>query len=166
MAVNCSCIKGIFDFQILGYDKYNVIFQDLSQWMEGDHYLIPDSYAVTIESPLGSKAIVSVSTTNSTRVEQKDTNFCFIDGVYTFSVESCGKIYTKSVAIFPELECCLDVALIKLPHLVDELLKMQLDLQVMKASVLLGDNVTAKESLMVLRRKIKNLECDCTSCKK
>lgn len=165
--VNCSCIKGVFDFQILGYDKENIIFQDLSEWMEGDHYLLPDEYSITIESPLKSKATVLVSTANSTRIQQKDTNFFFFDGVYTFSVESCGKVYTKKVGLFPEFECCLDVAFIKLPDLVDTLLKMQIDLQAVKSSILLGDSTTSKEAFMVLKRKLANLECDCSlHCKK
>lgn len=164
---NCSCIKGVFDFLVLGYDLENLIYQDLSEWMIGDHYLVPDTYILTITSPKGSVAQVEVGTKCSTRIEQKDTKFCFNDGIYTFSVESCGKTYSKTVGIFPTLECCLDVAIIKRPEMAEELMKIDYDLRTLKSSILLGDNSTAKLAYHTINRRVKNLECDCdTHCKK
>ena len=42
----CSCIKGKYDFYINEINCDKILYEDLSLWMEGDNYTIPEKYEI------------------------------------------------------------------------------------------------------------------------
>jgi len=154
---NCSCIKGDFNFKILASDFTDIIYQDLSEWMEGDHYLLPESYFVEVIPPgkkTGDKYEVFVN--HSSRIKLP----CVRDGIYTFRVESCGTIFERRVGIFPEMECCLLKAKVQ-GFDIDSLIEISYMIDELKIQIELGSTLSAKDTLEILNKKLRNIKCDC-----
>ncbi len=164
--VNCHCIKGRYDFELLASSKDDLIYQDLSLWMGGDHYLLPEQYDITIIPPGNrSGALVSVHTGKSTRITSEDTGFQFEDGVYCFRADSCGVSYTRYKGIFPYIECCLLKARVLLWETKREQLEDVMEmLDSLKVKVELQDLTGAQDVLQVIKIKLHNLKCDCGGC--
>ena len=49
----CGCIKGKYDFYINEINCDKILYQDLSLWMEGENYVVPDTYEVEFYSLSG-----------------------------------------------------------------------------------------------------------------
>ena len=162
MATICSCIKGNYDFLIVSSDTQNLVYQDLSDWMTGDHYVIPTEYFVEIIPPGRTTGVqVTVDTGCSTRINRDDTNFRFKDGVYCFIVDSCGKKYIKSIGVFSEIECCIKKAKVTKPHLTEELLQIENKLEALKHMISTGYTKDASSSLQIIENNLRNIKCDC-----
>lgn len=108
--MECSCIRGSgqkFDFYLELLDCDTIVFTDLSNWMEEDYYTIPESYPMTIKFPNGTSKQVNFIPKGSTILRSSDLGV-FLDGIYCFTVESCGYTYSRNDAILCSLECKLD----------------------------------------------------------
>lgn len=107
---NCSCIKGVFNFNIETPDNKNIIYTDISDWMLDEVHSIPENYTIKIslpESSLSKEIIVSAKSKTSTRIEASDLELgCIPDGIYNISTTSCGIPYHKKIALIPNLYCC------------------------------------------------------------
>lgn len=166
--VNCHCIKGRYNFEVLASDRKNIIYQDLSEWMAGDHYLLPDTYNLQIIPP-GKKspgAMVQATVGVSVRFTSEQLGFELEDGVYCFRVESCGVTYTRYKGIFPEIDCCLTKARVLLwetkREQIEDILEM---LDSLKVKIELQDLTGAEDVLRIIKIKLYNLKCDCSGCK-
>lgn len=161
--MNCACIKNLFQFEILASDSYTFIFMDMSEWMQDDHYILPDEYTVTVKSFNGSVYDFQVKLGTATRV---DVPFKLEDGAYTFTTTSCGVTYTRYRAITPALDCCLNRAKINNPNKEAEIDSIEKMLFGFGAEVELGKVSDAKDTIKIIQTKMYNLQCDCWSCNK
>jgi hypothetical protein len=163
--VQCACIKGEYDFTAHAPDCDNLIYQDMSEWMEGEHYLLPKEYEVEVIPP-GKKTGVRITSTypNSVRSTTEERGFKILDGVYCFKVTSCGVSYLKRTGLFPNLECCISRAKILLPEKRQEITKAEQLLESVKTSIELSDIKTAQAMLQIVKRMVDNLKCDCDCC--
>ena len=49
--MNCSCIRNNFNFHIKVLSCGELLYEDLSNWMTEDYYVIPEDYEVSIKFP-------------------------------------------------------------------------------------------------------------------
>lgn len=146
---------------ILGSDHKNILYQDMSEWMEGDHYLYPEAYTITVTAPGKSSGVaVPVMVKSSTRITKEDLGFAVCDGIYTFSVYNCGTQYTLQRGIYPELECCINKALIQYEGQ-EEVLEIDKKFAQMLAKIEIGDTQDVDFTLEYIKRTLDNLKCDC-----
>jgi hypothetical protein len=110
--MECACIRGSgqrFDFYLDFLDCDTIVFIDQSNWMEEDYYIIPDEYSMTIKFPNGTTKEVNFKPKGATTFTSESLGIgCFLDGIYCFSVDSCGYTYTRNDAILCSLECKRD----------------------------------------------------------
>lgn len=103
--MECSCIREVFDFDIDTKDCSSIYFDDQSEWMTEEYYVVPAVYNIIITGPGGTQAITaSVSTDSKTKILSSP---CIEDGIYCFQTTSCGVSYTRHKAITCTLECGL-----------------------------------------------------------
>lgn len=163
--VQCACIKGEFNISAFAPDCDNLIFLDLSEWMDGDHYLLPKEYEFEIVPPgKTSGPFFSTISGTSTRITREELGFRIMDGVYCIKVTNCGVDYLKRVAIFPELECCITRAKVLLPEKKQEIREIEDLLDSVKYSIEIKDIKVAQSSLEIVKKMVRNLKCDCDCC--
>src|SRR5687768_5846863 len=105
--MSCSCIRGNYNLYAWSIDTKTILYQDLSDWMDDSGYEIPTEYIVTITPPGSSKSFpVTVKVGQLNRFTATEIG-SIKDGVYCFETSSCGEKYTRSIAIFPLLKCCV-----------------------------------------------------------
>lgn len=108
--IDCSCISGCFNFTICSQDSSKIVLCDLSEWMEESYYTLPESYIVKINTPNGSNKQIEYKPKGCTVISAKDlTGYNnFPDGVYCFTVDNCGIIYTQNIAILSQIREKID----------------------------------------------------------
>lgn len=164
--IQCACIKGVYDFQVSAPNCDTILYQDLSDWMEGEHYLLDKQYDLQVLRP-GAKypvVIENVPSGTSLRLDEDQLGFKIIDGIYCFTVESCGKTYIRRAGIFPNLECCFKRAKIDKPDRLMEISEIELLFQSVHRAIELQDVQLAKHTLNVVEKQLRNLKCDCDCC--
>ena len=159
--MDCSCIRGTYNFYAEAIDKNTLVYQDLSNWMDETNYEFPDNYEVTITLPrqsIGSTYTLSVGSTN--RLGTEEFAGPLEDGVYCFEVSSCGKNYKKSVGLFPHIECCIKQAWATLGlEFEDKILEVEKHLNLAKINVELNNVITADSNLTIAKKLLENLKC-------
>ena len=165
--MNCSCIKGNYDFILQSKDCSRLTYQDLSDWMIEDYYNIPDTYNVDVLIP-GRKSSINIPVnTNGVTVITPETlglkSKCIVDGVYCFTVENCGTVYKKSIAVTYQSQCCLDNLVITASTKRDldtvKYLQMMLDGVHINAKF---DNIEeAHKQLSFIVTSLESLDCNC-----
>jgi hypothetical protein len=108
----CSCIvKGYFNFHLSSITNEALIYEDASVWATGEDYVFPTTYSLDIKTPVGAIYTVEVNASGKNRIDSTTlglgANLTFMDGIYCFTLENCGKIYSKSKAYTPNSECCI-----------------------------------------------------------
>jgi hypothetical protein len=160
--VSCGCIKGNYSFYVEALDKDTLIYQDLSEWMEGDSYEFPTTYEVTIIPPAsatGTTLELLVSSTNKITSEHIGA---ILDGIYCFKVESCGVEYKRSIALFPWIECCVKQAWATLDQsYADQIREIERQLKLSKINSELNNVKFANSNLKIAKKLLENLKCDC-----
>jgi len=164
MGNNCSCIKGKFDFYINEVNCDKILYQDLSLWMSGDNYKVPNFYEVEIydldkdgcaTTLIKKIEVCTIGVTDISKLVQLS------DGVYELRVKSCQNTYKRWTAIVAKLQCCLDKYLASDEYDVDKYQEAD--------RLLNGARTTAsfdqpKESLAFYKKAkklIDKLNCDC-----
>mgnify|MGYP001483834900 CR=1 FL=1 len=164
----CSCIKRedqAFDFVINTYDCKAIIITDLTNWMEGDGYIIPETFDITINLPNKSTVPGSFRANSTTKIFAKDLGGgeCLQDGIYCFKVESCGYYYSRNKAVVCTLMCKLDnyiskadkdedwVNITKLSNLIDSI----------EINAEMGQELTAKELFKIVDKELNKHSCTC-----
>lgn len=160
--MGCACIRNNFNFYAKAIDKKTIIFQDLSDWMDEDGYDFPAEYTVEITPPATSKSYsVNIKVGQINRLTEKDLG-SIKDGVYCFKTESCGKQYTRSVAIFPKLECCIKQLWATLDSSrYDDITEIENHLKLVSINTELNNIQLATKELNITKKLLENIKCDC-----
>lgn len=159
---NCACIAGVFNFFAKAADKKTIIFQDQSAWMEGEGYDSPSEYLVNVIPPASSKTYpVAIKVGQVNRLTE--TQFGTLkDGIYCFKVETCGVPYTRSVALFPKLQCCIKqlwATSDKSKH--DDIREIEYHLNQVSINAELNNIQLADSELKITKKLLENIKCDC-----
>ena len=171
--MSCSCIKGTdskFDFKLESLDCSTLIFTDLSSWMDDDNYSIPNKHEISVTLPMSNKVIhLDINAGSSTVIKGPNLGVgeCIPDGIYCFTIDSCGIKYTRNSAVTCQLECRLDelkVRLAKEEISLEKVNELQSYLDIIKSSAKNGQPKKAIEFHKVLNKKLDNLNCEC-NCK-
>ena len=111
---NCSCIKNHYDADISFRDCKTMVYEDQSDWMEGEAYEgKPSTYEVRVYVPTKKKEYTLVLDPSKrnliTSVELFGTSepVCLPTDIYCFKTESCGKNYSINRAFVCGAECRL-----------------------------------------------------------
>jgi hypothetical protein len=117
--MECTCIKGNYNFKFDYLDCKNLIYQDMSDWMAETNYSIPETYQVEITVPGFTKPVsLNLKTkclNKITSLELQGTSDMYLpEGIYCFRVTNCGTTYTRSAANICRLEC-------KWQHMVEQM---------------------------------------------
>jgi hypothetical protein len=160
--MNCSCIQGNYGYHVEAIDKDTIIYQDLSEWVEGVGYELPESYILNVTTPGSSTPTpIDVSVSNTNRIPGNQlSGIC--DGVYCFQTTSCGITYSKFSAIFPNLDCCVKQAWATLDSRFDEQIReIESQLKRAKINAELDNPTDASNNLKIAKKLLENLKCDC-----
>ena len=170
---SCNCLRGsgAFRFTFEPLDCKNFVYEDFSDWMEDDHYVVPEEYTVMVSLP-GQKhpATISVRTGVKNKITSKNLQgregLCLPDGVYCFTFDSCGKKYQRHVGIACRLQCCLDQAVAKLTtdddwEVVSEIRNW---IDSFHANADQGKLKHAQKAYVVADKLLKQLNCPCNNC--
>jgi hypothetical protein len=137
--------------------------------MTEDHYEVPDEYEVLVAIP-GQKhpATITVKTGVKNKIQSKELQgkegLCLPDGVYCFTLDSCGKQYQSHKGMACRLECCLDQAVSQITReesweVVSEIRNW---LESFYANADQGKLKHAQQSYRVAEKLLKTLNCPCT----
>ena len=167
-ASKCSCIasEDEFIFTIDYKDKY-LVYTDYSVWNTSTHSLPLDEYIITISNNGASKNF-KVKVGLSTPIKYSDLPFlssqdcipnCNFDGIYTFQVETCGDIYSKTVSILQSLNCAYKKLLLE--KRIDYAFELFKYIEYIKAYTDINANDSAKEIYKIAIKFINKLKCNC-----
>lgn len=158
----CSCIGSTFLLNVSSPNKGVVLIHDLSDWVQEEGFVYPDIYLLDVIYPDGNVVEKTASPKNGWTFEVDPAQ----DGVYEFTLNNCGVVYTQKELITSNVECSLDIAIVKTDKERDFALirDIQDDLMVAKSAAGIGNYESATKILELITRKMKNLSCDC-SCK-
>ena len=171
--MSCSCIKGEgskFDINLDMLDCQTLYLTDLSNWNTGGGYELPTTYSIKVTLPTSNKEVtIEVKPQESTILKGEDLEVgeCFPDGIYCFSTESCGVIYTRNKAITCLTECRIERLTEKLAKQevrLDKYVEITNYLTIIKSSAESGQPKKAAELYKILQKELDNLDCEC-SCK-
>lgn len=159
--MNCSCIRhggSLFDYHLEMLDCDTIIFTDLSNWMQEDYYEVPNSWPMTVTSPSGDKFTVNFKPMGTTVIRSEDLGGCILDGIYCFSTESCGYIYSRSEAIMCSLQCKLDT-LLAFNEDYDRIGKISNYIDSIKINARVNKVKLAESMFKIVQRELKSVEC-------
>ena len=163
---SCACIKGNYLFSTEAIDSNNLLYTDLSDWMEGENYASPGPYSIMVIPPGKiSPVTIQVDAQTTTKITNADLGGCLVDGIYCFETFSCGVNYKRFVGIFPKLYCCIKKARATLPEkLLDKLDEVDREFKSLLVNIELQNSETAKRNYRIITKLLENLNCDCDSC--
>lgn len=159
---DCSCIRGVFNVHAEALDKDTLVVTDVSEWMDEEGYDPPTVYTASITPPASSRAFDVLIDANKTNKITSEDIGAIKDGVYCFTVESCGKVYTRNKALFPKMECCVAKAWATMPgHREDQIREVDKFLMLATHAAELGNVNDSFNNLKIARQLLDNLKCDC-----
>lgn len=130
--------------------------------MEGATYEIPQVYEVTVIPPGQQSGVILDLLVESTNEITKDDIGKILDGIYCFKTTSCGIEYSRSVAIFPYIECCVKQAWATLDaSYAEQIREIERYLKLTKVNAELNNVKLANSSLKIAKKLLENLKCDC-----
>lgn len=154
-----SCIENDdWCIYLQSFGEGKILLQDMSTWVEdGEVFIVPDSYTLKVLPPASSKEVeVSIDIGVMNDLSKQMT---IKDGIYCFTLEACGKKYSRTFGLFPSIECCL--ARIATEENYDKIAEVNKQLLLTKASIKTRDTETAKESFKLIQNMVESLDCDC-----
>lgn len=111
----CGCLrKKGFDLQLGFRDCKTILLTDISKWIEGPGYALPESITVSVQIPYNGNSIEVVIPRGGTRVLtakellNSSEEQCLPDGVYCISTESCGTFHQINRAFLCSTQCQVD----------------------------------------------------------
>lgn len=169
MANDCSCIKNVYDIHIGHRGCRKIVYQDMSVWMSGDGYEVPESYDVEVLVPGRSDfSTLTVKTGINNIITTKELfeyeeEICLEDGIYCFKTNSCGVQYEINRAYLCTLECKLQQLIAKAKTNEDfkEIIDIRHYLDAIKINARLGKPEKAKDFFKIVDSKLKHLTCSC-----
>lgn len=161
MSLSCSCIRNNFDAYIKALDTKKLMYKDASDWSDDDDYIVPEKMTVQITPPGTSKkesVELLVATNNIITIFDK-----LKSGIYCIELTNCGKHYTKSVALFPNLECCVKQAWATLDiDKQDKIREVESYLDRAATNAEFNNVKAAAQNLDIAEKLLRNLKCDCS----
>jgi len=132
---------------------------------DSEYYSIPENFNLNVITPGKFKAVqVEVKALNSTVITAKDLKIPKIkDGIYCFQTEEiCGKVYKKTQALLPDIECKIK-SLYTQDEEVDKesISEVECFLKAVQYAAEEGNTKQAQEALNVLNVLLSNLNCNC-----
>lgn len=160
--MSCACIRGIFNVHTEALDKDTIVLTDMSEWMDEEGYDLPTVYTISILPPASSKAFdVDIDANKTNRITSANIG-AIKDGVYCFTAESCGKVYKRNKALFPNMECCLAKAWAELPaYRENDIREVERFLKLAGIAAELGNVNDSFHNLTIAKRLLDRLECEC-----
>jgi hypothetical protein len=157
----CSCIRGVYDFDLRVIDTETLVYKDLSDWMDDHNYIHPVSYDIYITIPASSsKKKITVQVDNLNKIKEFGK---LKDGIYCFETESCGVKYKKSIGIFPNAECCIKQAWATLgEQFADKIREVENYLKDASVNAEYNNIQIASKNLLIAQKLLENIKCDCT----
>lgn len=157
MGSPCSCIDGKFDFHITEVGCSKNLYTDLSLWVQGDSYVIPDTYQLIAKNEdSGAEIKLVVNGHGVTQLPEE-----LKDGVYTFSATTCDKKYKRIKAVTARLQCCLDQYVVSNDFEEGKYMEAQRLLNGVKIMSEFNKLAEVKKLYKMVERLIKNLNCNC-----
>ncbi len=159
---DCSCIKGKFDFYISEIACDKILYQDLSVWMSGENYAIPETYDIEVYSlEDGVKSLVNKISVSSLGITDISKLLPIYDAVYEIKTISCQNTYIKWAAVLPKLQCCLDKYMASDEYDMYKHREAERLLNGSRTSALFNQPKQAVEYYKMGKSLIDKLNCDC-----
>lgn len=159
----CSCIKGQYDFFINEINCDKILYQDNSLWMTGDNYVIPNTYELDILSfnKDSDATLLKTITVNGLGITDISKSLPIKDGVFQFRLTSCQNTYTKTVAILPKLQCCIDRYLSSEEYDISKHKEAARLMESTRITASFNQPNKAIDFYKMAKKKIDALKCDC-----
>ncbi len=168
--MNCACIRGTgrkFDFYLELLDCDTLVFTDLSNWMDEDYYEIPEEYPMTITFPNGTKKQVNFKPKSTTIFTSGELGIgCILDGVYCFTVESCGYTYSRNDGVVCSLQCKLDTLTSSMDisptygkELLSKIETLSVYMKAFQSNARLGKINKAVSLFKILSKELEGVDC-------
>lgn len=155
----CSCIKGLYDFDLTYTSCGDIRYHDRSTWMAGPGYS-GGQYQVTMTAPSGSETTFDVIVGQPVSLDLGD---CVEPGVYTFAVTSCEETFTKQKAILCKLWCGWLRAVSKLGTIETQTIRdIREKIEYIDNAVSFGDIETAQALVKSVTMSLKKINCECS----
>ncbi len=159
----CGCIKGKYDFYINEINCDKILYQDLSLWMEGENYVVPDTYEVEFYSLSGGeKTLIKKIEVKGVGITNIADLLPISDAVYEVKTVSCQNTYYKWVAVLPKLQCCLDKYLASDEYDIEKHREAERLLNGTRTTALFNQPNQAVEYYKMAKKLIDRLNCDCS----
>lgn len=155
----CSCIRDAFSLHVTSPAKNVVLIHDFSDWVIDEGFVYPDFYVLGVKYPNGKVENVSVSPKYGFTISRDRLP----DGIYEFTLDNCGVVYTQKELITSNVECSIDNAIVKSDGDVDfdKVRDIQNDMLVAKSAATFGNYETADKLLKIANRKLALHFCGC-----
>lgn len=160
--MDCSCIKGKLDFSILEVSNNKFTMTDISDWMLGGRYSVPQTFEVEVIPPSStSGAMVNAIPYQSVTVD--DSTVSIKDGVYTFKTTSCGVEFSVFKLVIPKMRCCLDQAWATVEDkFYPNLEEVERYLRATNIAVEFNQVSEAYSNFKIAKQLFDNVKCDCS----
>lgn len=165
-----SCIKGNYNFTLEYHDCRTLLYQDLSDWMDFGHYIVPDNYKVKVGIIGREDVEIAVNVSSPTKITSSvleygstDHNLVIPEGIYVFETESCGVSYKRYRAISCILRCKLDTMIVTsdLQYDYSYITKLELFLRSMEVLAEMGSYKEAQKLFKYLEEELSCIQCNC-----
>ena len=158
----CGCIKGKYDFYINEINCDKILYQDLSLWMEGENYVVPDKYEIEVYSQSGgTKTLIKKIEVNGLGITDISKLLLLKDAVYELKVVSCQNTYYRWVAVLPKMQCCLDKYMASEEYDLYKHREAERLLNGARTTALFNQPKQAVEYYKMAKKLIDRLQCDC-----
>lgn len=165
---NCSCIKREdqgFDIIINTYSCKSLVITDVTNWMDDDTYVIPQSHTVTVVLPNTSEVNIEIKPNSTSKVFAKDLNGgeCLLDGIYCFKTESCGYSYSRNKAVVCTLRCKLDnyISKAQTNEDWDNITRLSNLINLIEIDAEMGNEINAKDLFKIVDKELDKHSCTC-----
>lgn len=162
--MSVGCIKGRFGLHLDYLDCKTMLISDLSAWMpKSEGYVTPDTFNVRIQIPdLKIDEVVELSTSKANEITtvdllDDDEPRCIPSAMVYFSTQSCGERYSVAKAWLCDYQCAIDGMFARGD--IDQAHELQKLITSIHASVRSNMIETAKDTIELLSRKLRNEKC-------
>lgn len=163
--MNCSCIINNEFLFTIDYKKDHLLFIDKSKWKTNEYNTPITTHELTIKNGSLEKKI-NINLNNTTIIKYSDLptkSGTSKDGVYTFILDNCGKLYSQCEAILPESMCKYSKYLLNTneENHKETLWKIYSTIEYIKANSNLCLEEKAQKHYENLQNIFKQLNCSC-----
>lgn len=161
----CSfIINNNFDFRIEYKDKY-LLFVDKSEWTTSEFNSPQDEFDLVIINGELTKTI-KARVNGSTKINYCDLpsdNGCGNDGIYKFSVNSCGDDFFICEAILINIMCSYSKLLLKynVEDYKEKIWPIFREIEFIKANANICNSTQAQKHYEIVKKMFEHINCKC-----